>query len=346
MLRQHVNFDLYVYHPKEFLLANGFSASSIPIKRLNSISIGKLMLFGITPLFKKEYSVYVLCAERKLACNWIYLLMAKLLNKKTILWGHGLNANFYDTYMHKMPIIYKVMYRLADAAWFYTENERRLWSTLLPSLKSVALGNTVSIPTTNKIYTDEEKASLRTRYGIKTAVNFIFCARFSNANRRVDLLVEIINRLNPDIFGFIIIGGGPLKPDFSHYSNVYDHGPVYDDEMKSDLFAIADAYLQPGWTGLSIVEAMAYGKSILTFERSADISQCVEYGYIEHTRNGMVFQNINQLISFITEATRQDYRQMGENARLYYQANLSMSNMVGNALKSLVMLHDEIKIRV
>jgi len=66
--------------------------------------------------------------------------------------------------------------------------------------------------------------------------------------------------------------------------------------MKQNLFAIADLYYQPGWVGLSIVEALGYGKPIITFKRSVDVLQCVEYYYLENTKNSLIFENVTELV--------------------------------------------------
>jgi glycosyltransferase involved in cell wall biosynthesis len=333
-----IKFDLYIYHSSQYLSSNGFSPSNLRTKRLRSFRLGKALLFAIAPLFSRHYSIYVLCGERKLLCNWIFLILSRLFGKRVVIWGHGIDARRYEACITRMPFSYRLMYRLTHGAWFYTDIERKLWNKLLPNLKSVALGNTVSISSTDKSYSSEEKHAFRSKHNIHTQINFIYCARFSSKHRRVDLLLKIIKDLDPAIYGFIIIGDGPLKPDLSAFANVYDQGPLYDDLIKSQLFAVADAYLQPAWTGLSIVEAMAYGKPILTLKRSTDIMHGVEYGYIEHEKNGMTFEDINSLIAYMTTATSSDYARLGLNAKQYYHEKLSIDNMVSNAIRGINMV--------
>ena len=173
---------------------------------------------------------------------------------------------------------------------------------------------------------------LKEKYGIYQKVVFIFCARFT-ANRRVDLLLETINHLDSNKYGFVIIGAGDSKPDFSNFDNVYDFGAVYDTAVKQELFALADIYFQPGWVGLSIVEAMAYGKPIFTFERSSETLQCVEYSYIHNGENGLVFKNIDDCIDKIKLLSDNDIKRMGDNARNYVAKHLTIEQMVDNAVR-------------
>lgn len=339
-LAKSYDIDIFTYKSPSYTKTQGFGSSNVPSKHIASVNIYKCIFSNIMPLLKNSYRIIILCSEMKFIGNWPLLIVSRLLQKKVILWGHGLNAALYEKHSKHMPIIRKIMYRLADGAWFYTENEREIWSRFLPNLKSVALGNTVSTPTTDKIYTDAEKFVFKTTHKIHTQINFIYCARFSSERRRIDLLLKIIDQLDPTIFGFIIIGNGHHKPNFSKYCNVYDNGSLYDDELKGKLFSLADAYIQPAWTGLSIVEAMAYGKPILTLKRSSEVLHGVEYGYIEHKRNGMIFSDINALINFMKTAKSSEYAQLGLNAKKYYHDKLSMDNMVSNAVHGIHMLYN------
>ena len=147
--------------------------------------------------------------------------------------------------------------------------------------------------------------------------------------------IETIKQLNTEKYGFIIIGAGKNKPDFSLYNNVYDFGAIYDTNIKRELFYIADLYFQPGWVGLSIVEAMAYGKPICTFIRSEETKQCVEYSYIENNTNGLIFTNIDDCITRISQLTNDEIKQLGANAIKKVAQLLTPQNMVANALSIL-----------
>ena len=179
------------------------------------------------------------------------------------------------------------------------------------------------------------KNKLKCKYNITQENILIFCARFENNYRRTDLLIETIKQLNTEKYGFIIIGAGKNKPDFSPYNNVYDFGAIYDTNIKRELFYIADLYFQPGWVGLSIVEAMAYGKPICTFIRSEETKQCVEYSYIENNTNGLIFTNIDDCITRISQLTNDEINQLGANAKKKVVQLLTPQNMVANALSIL-----------
>lgn len=227
------------------------------------------------------------------------------------------------------------MISLSDGVWFYTERELQLWRRQFPNKHMVALGNTISNINDILIKPSLPKDELRLKHSIRQRVVLIFCARFENVYRRTDLLLDVIEHLDADQYGFVIIGGGAYKPDFSKYSNVYDYGAVYDQQVKDELFSLSDIYFQPGWVGLSVVEAMAYGKPVFTFRRSEDVKQCVEYSYIIDGHNGKIFENLTDCLSVLRTIGAAELDQMSHNAADYVRNNLTMDAMVQAAMSSI-----------
>ena len=336
-LSSYVDLTIYTFYSKEFIQNNNMASANIKISNINSVSIGRAIFVNIIPFIFGNHKIVILCAEMKILTNWLILIFGRVFGKKIILWGHGLNVKRYDYYKDKMPFIMKSLFRLADEAWFYTNNELKIWERIIPNLKSVSLNNTIDTTGIRKL-DKNEKHALKSAYGINQDIVLIFCARFSNPNRRIDLLLKIMEQLEENRFGFIILGDGVYKPDFSTFENVYDFGSNYIRSKKNELFGISDIYVQPAWTGLSIVEAMAYGKPVFTFERSNDIMQCVEYGYIKNGYNGIIFKSINEFVDYLNNCNHLDINELGNNACAFVQKELSMDNMVLNAVKGIKML--------
>ena len=87
--------------------------------------------------------------------------------------------------------------------------------------------------------------------------------------------------------------------------------------------------------GLSIVEAMAYGKPVFTFRRSAETLQCVEYCYIKEKENGLIFDDMEDLVRQMNIITQEQIKQMGEQARLLVKEKLTPRQMAESALSIL-----------
>lgn len=328
--------DVFIYDDVKKASKDSFNLGRTCCKRISSFTLpGGFMINNPLPLLSKKYNALVLMLHFGHLTTWLLLLTKWLHRKKIILWGQGISVKRYLKEEKKPDWKLRLMISLSDGVWFYMDKEMDQWQKLFPRKPMIALRNTLSGVNAMTQYVPEQSVSqLKQKYGIKEDIVLVFCARFT-ANRRVDLLLETIKRLNSDVFGFIIIGDGAYKPDFSEYHNVHDFGQLYDTSVKRELFAIADIYFQPGWVGLSIVEAMAYGKPIFTFKRSNETLQCVEYSYIRDGINGRIFSSVEECVSTIEKITKDECIMLGRNARVYVKKYLGVDQMVYNGMQVL-----------
>ena len=330
--KQFPILDLYVYDSVLKTRKLGFQLDYTNFHCIKNVNYKGILLYNPFTLINIKYDTLILMWHFAHITTWLLLLTKFFHRKKIILWGQGISVKRYLKEENEPSLLLKLMLALADGAWVYMPKEAKVWQRIFPQKKMVALNNTLSgTEEMLKYCSMYNKDDLKRKYNIKEDKILIFCARFTNPYRRVDLLVEVIERLSKDKFGYIIIGDGEHKPDFSLYDNVYDFGALYDNKIKKELFFIADLYFQPGWVGLSIVEAMAYGKPICTFKRSKDILQCVEYSYIIDEVNGLIFNDIVDCVNKINNIGSNEIKRMGNNAKLLVKEKLSIYNMVTNA---------------
>jgi hypothetical protein len=330
---------IYIYQKNARVNKNKFNIGGIEAKYIKNISIkDRILIYSIFPFFRKKYNILVLPLHFGHITTWILLMTKHIHKKKIVLMGQGISVKRYVKESKKPSLLIKIMIKLADILWLYTERQKEQWARIYPNKDIVALDNTISgIENIIKINKSEEDIrSIKQKEEVIQDIVLIFCARFNSPNRRVDLLEYVISKLDNTRFGFIIIGDGDFKPDFSKYSNVYDYGTVYDQSRKDDLFSISDIYFQPAWLGLSIVEALGYGKPVFTLQRSeSEIMQGVEVSYIQNNINGFIFNNIDDCIAKINKITKDEIKKMGLNAKKYVKENLMMSQMIENAVNSL-----------
>lgn len=334
-LKERLPLDVYQYERSENVSKGGFLASSrVETIYINTLILGRIIAYNPLPLLKPKYSKLLLTLNFGHLTVW-FLLLTKFLHKKKIyLWGHGISVKRFIKEESQPSLLLKWMIKLADGVAFYTEHERNLWLPYFPDSNLISFDNTIS--GIENIHPLHDRSSLKEKLKITQETIVLYCARFNIVERRPDLLELVIQKSDPKSVGFIIIGDGALKPDFGKYTNVYDFGRLYDENKKRELFSIADIYFQPGWTGLSIVEAMAYGKPIFTFKRSEDIKQCVEYAYIQHGVNGLLFESLNELVDFLNnKPNKEAIEELGRNAYEFSHRRLTIENMVDNALKLL-----------
>ena len=336
----HFPGDIWCYEDARSRSSGGFSHSSLLCDHLSNISIGPVLIYSPIIALSRKYNVLVLMLHFGHITTWLLLLTKFIHRKKIVLWGHGISVKRYHTEEGKPSVLLKWMIGLADLVWLYTEKEVGIWrKNIRRSDHIVSIDNTVS--NVSQLLSYESvlpKNELKTKYSISERNIFIYCARFTLVERRADILVEVIRASNPNV-GFVIIGDGPYKPDFSEFANVYEFGSLYDEDVKRDLFSLADVYIQPGWLGLSIVEAMSYGLPIFTMKRDADVKQCVEYFYLEDSEAGLIFDSVGEFVEAVNRVDQLDLCNMGVRAKSYVSSNLLMDNMVGKALSSVQKLN-------
>ena len=326
------NLDIYVYNSIKKSEQQGFQIDCTNLHNISNLHYKGILWYNPCPLLQKKYDTLVLMWHFAHITTWLLLLTKFIHRKKIILWGQGISVKRYLKEENNPNVLLRWMLALADGAWVYMEKETKEWQKVFPEKKIVALNNTLS--GTNEMLKCQafyNKDELKRKYNINEKYIFIFCARFTNPYRRTDFLLKAIESLNKELFGFVIIGAGIHKPDFSDYSNVYDFGAQYDMNLKQELFSLADLYFQPGWVGLSIVEAMAYGKPVCTFMRSNKTLQCVEYSYIEDGVNGMIFSDMDDFLTKMLKINDDDINRMGKNAKLLVEEKLNIYNMTKNA---------------
>lgn len=332
-LNKVFDVDLFIYKNQNDIKKNNFQNANLSYSQLNSFQFFGALFYNFFPLVNPKYKMLILPGEIRSLSTWILLFLGKFTSKKIILWGHGISIKNYIEEEKKLLPIRVVFHKLADYIWLYTEKEKEIWSKYIDKKKITALNNTIDIESIVNLPKLDKKL-MKQKYKVHTKLNLIYCARFT-ANRRIDLMLKLIKVVENEDIGFIIIGEGDHKPDFSMYKNVYDFGSVYDLKKKNELFSIADMYFQPAWTGLSIVEAMAFSKPVLTFERSQNVLQCVEYSYITNNKNGYIFKDVEELVDFIQTVSSSEIEQLQATAKKYAISSLSINSMMNHAEKEL-----------
>lgn len=328
-IKQYYDFNVYLYGESA---GKDFQKGFLETKTVKTWTFGKLLFFDFKKIINdgNQCIIFPFQAKTTLSCLCL-ILLCKLYGIKVILWGHGISIFRYLKEEKKENLLLKLQLKYSDGCWLYMKKEKEQWSKIFPKKTIIALNNTITGADQLMIRTPNNKNELKNKYGICERLAVIYCARCTK-ERRFDLLIETIKLLKDEDIAFIIIGAGDCKPDFSSYKHVYDYGAVYDKSLKDDLFDISDVYFQPGWVGLSIVEAMLYGKPVLTFKRTNLIYQCVEYSYIENNINGQIVESVYEAGEWIKSLNDDQLDRIIQSTKKYAQKNLSMKNMVNNAV--------------
>ena len=222
------------------------------------------------------------------------LVATILLRNRVILWGQGCNPSARFRYA---PYFLHILF--SKRALFYCPKECDYWQRKFPRKKFISFNNAVDG------LEIEAVQNIRRKHGIgEKNLLLISSYRFENPYRNDKLYFELVRRLEAHGIYFIIIGEGSLKPDFSGLKNVIELGSLYNESIKSSYFSAADLYIQLGWNGLSVVEAIKSGLPVVTLSESRTIKHSVEYQYLNPSCNAYIFQEIDEIEEFLVNQTR------------------------------------------
>ncbi len=204
------------------------------------------------------------------------IVVAKLLGKKTIYWGHGRDLADRQAVIKNMANAAE--HALSDSIILYAEHLRKYVQPAFRK-KTFVANNTLLFDHPALGSRDDVLAE----YGIRTKKNIICVGRFQKRKRMDRLAAAHAYMKRPEI-GLILAGpdtDGAL--DQISGENIYKVGPVYG-EKKFDLLSAADIYCLPGAVGLSIVDAFQCGLPLVTEEGD----ETPEIMYLKDGVNGFI----------------------------------------------------------
>jgi glycosyltransferase involved in cell wall biosynthesis len=207
------------------------------------------------------------------------ILYVKLLGKKAIYWGHGIDL-YSDEALWLKKFANDIEYGISDALILYGEHLKKYVKRRHHHKTFIA---------NNTLYFNEykpgqnDKAGILKKYGIRTSKNIIYMGRMQRRKRLEDLFSAFKLIKRPDV-GLILVGpdrDGIL--DEIQGDNVYKLGSIYGDD-RLDLLAASDVFCMPGPVGLSIVDSFYCGLPIVT--EAGDESP--ESMYLKNGINGFI----------------------------------------------------------
>jgi len=276
------------------------------------------------PVLKGHFSALVLGHEIKYVSNTLLLLLFWMMRRPVVLWGHG-HTN--DYFIKQRSFVGR---RLGDLVeWFkrrliltasgymaYTERGADYVASVgLPRDKIAVLWNTIDLKSAITAYKNAQqvdRAELRREHGLSPdAIVFMFIGRLYPP-KRVDVLVETVKRLRPDVavpIEVMIVGSGPdeekLRHDYGALEWCKFLGKIVDEETLGRVFRCADAVVLPGKVGLVVNHAFAHGQAVIACRMEV---QPPEVEYIKHGHNGLVLEG--------DEAFAEGLRQFSTNPEL------------------------------
>lgn len=218
------------------------------------------------------------------------LIFLKLLKKKIVYWGHGIDL--LDKKKTKLKhLAYSFEHWISDAIILYGHHLKvNIHSKY--HYKIFIANNTLNFNNYQFKYLKKDEVLLKNN--IKTKINIICMGRMQR-RKRLNHLFTAFASLGRNDVGLIFVGPddeGALRN--INGKNIYKIHPIYGDE-RLELLSAADIFCIPGAIGLSIVDAFYCGLPIVT--EAGDVSP--EIMYLKDGINGFVIPRNN--IQLLTE---------------------------------------------
>ncbi|MCZ7610328.1 MAG: glycosyltransferase [Ignavibacterium sp.] len=202
-----------------------------------------------------------------------------------------------------IAIIRSIYYRIADGIITYTEDSYKLLKTFGVSKEKIFVS--YNSPDTELLKVVKNQALSSEPILTYNYQRLIHVGRLVKW-KRVDFLIRAVNDLRnsfPQI-ELIIIGDGPeneklklLVKELDILNKVKFVGSIYDSILLAKYFLASGVYVLGGMGGLSINEAMTYGKPVI-----CSICDGTERKLVKNGKNGFIFSNGNyeDLLSKLT----------------------------------------------
>ena len=242
-----------------------------------------------TGMWKDTIGCKVLVMEMnpRIISNWIALIIRKILNKKTILWGHAWPRSGSQSKTDKLR---KIMRDMGDSIIVYTRSQKEELLALEPHLKVNYAPNALYF---------QDEMNISTKETFNSINNLIYVGRLTSL-KKPKLLLEAFHKAITDLdksVNLIFIGDGEEKKDLENYviinklqNRVVLTGHVSNYNKLSDYYSKSLFSVSPGYIGLSVTQSFGFGVPMLV---SRNENHSPEIEAVIENENALFFETDN-----------------------------------------------------
>jgi glycosyltransferase involved in cell wall biosynthesis len=251
---------------------------------------------NLLKILKEKYDYYIITGEPYAISSWIFLIIARIKNKKTIAWTHGLYGREKG-----LRLLFKVLYfKLFSKLLVFNEYSIKIMKENgIQNNKMFCIANSLDSDVEKEIRCNLKKTDIYARHFGNNYPVIIYCGRIQKW-KKLDLLVDSLYLLNKDGINanLVFIGndvdGVDLLEKVSNKNmlkKVWMYGACYDDQQLGELFYNADVCVSPGNVGLTAIHSLTFGCPVITHDNFSN--QVPEFEAIEQGKTGDFFKENN-----------------------------------------------------
>jgi glycosyltransferase involved in cell wall biosynthesis len=265
------------------------------------------LLFGFRKIIKSKPDIIFHEFTIGVPTLLVVRMLAYIMRSKFIIWGHNINlergfkpfSSFSDFYRY-------LIMKSSDAILFYIPDQMEHVKKYINNEKMFVAYNALDTETQLKNYqkiSAIKREDIKNELHINAKYNLIFISRLLPA-KKPEQIIEMYGMLEEKIrnnVGVHIIGNGtmyePLKKmieEFGYSNNIKLYGEITDENQLGRLLYVSDFMVNPGYLGLSVNLAFAYGCPIITFENEKmEQVHSPEIYYLKDGYSGIKIKNLD-----------------------------------------------------
>lgn len=284
------------------------TAYTTPIKLIQPFkkeTVG--FLFGFIKIFKAKPDIIIHEFTIGIPSLLLVRLQALIMGSKFIVWGHNINLKRgFKPFLSISDFYRYLIMRSSHAVLFYIPDQMMHVKKYINNDKMFVAYNALDTDAQLKNYkqiAQHSQADVKKELNINFKYNLIFISRLLPA-KKPEQIIDIYSMIDAHIrpmVGIHIIGNGPMYDHLQtiidkvgYSSNIKLYGEITDEYTLGKFLYISDFMINPGYLGLSVNLAFAYGCPIITFDnKEMDQMHSPEVYYLKDKYSGIKIKNLN-----------------------------------------------------
>lgn len=232
---------------------------------------GYKWMSGITPLFSRKYTHYIITGDLSYVINWLILIYAFLTRRKVYCWCHGTKSYISKWYARKEC---QLFYNSMDGVFLYNNYAGQFMKQNGVHCPMYVIHNSLNTPIQTDLYNQLVPSDIYTSHFGNNNPVALFIGRIQK-RMKVQYLIEaaeLLRKRGTNI-NLVIVGAymdgvdvEQMVRDKKMQSQVWFYGPSFDELNNSKLLYNADVCVAPGTVGLTAIHSLSYGTPCITHD--------------------------------------------------------------------------------
>ena len=249
---------------------------------------------GISKIFSKKYTHYIVTGSVSLLVTWLILFYAKLTGKKVYLWAHGIKN---ETITLKENIIFKLFFKRATGILMYNSYFCKNMTKIGCKKERLhVIHNSLDTELQTSIYSGLSQSDIYKKYFKNDNPTILYIGRIQRVKKTEQILeaMHILKQRGIEL-NLVVIGSNvdddvfeKKMYEYELEKNVWMYGPCFDEEKNAELIYNAKVCVSPGNVGLTCMHVLSYGTPVITNNNFS--KQMPEFEAIIEGKTGSFFQ--------------------------------------------------------